>query len=260
MKHLAIAAAFLAVVGVSAQDRQPRTVSDFFRDFTAEWVRANPNLAASTRYFSGAEQDRFEEQLSPETAEYQHGRVLLAQKGLAELATFDRARMSDMERVSADLMQWQLSTFVEGEKYRDYSFPFEQFGGVNVGLPNILTVTHPLVTDKDAVHYVARLGQVGTRMDEATTEARRLIAKNMFPPRFILRATLTQMRQFIAAPPAQNPFVTAFAERMKATAKSIPDARREELRAQAQRIVAAQVYPAWKKAIALLVKINGALG
>ena len=252
MRRLAIAAAVLAVAGASAQDRQPRTVSDFFGDFTTEWIRANPNQAASTRYFSGPEQDRFEEQLTPDTADYRHGRIVLAQKGLAELATFDRARMTETERVSAELMQWQLSTLVEGETYRDYVFPLEQFGGANVSLPNILTVTHPLVTEKDAVHYVARLGQVGTRMDEAIAEARGLGAKKMFPPRFILRATLVQMRQFIATPPARNPFVTAFAERMAATATSVSDARREELRAQAERIVAAQVYPAWKRAIALL--------
>ena len=40
-------------------------------------------------------------------------------------------------------------------------------------------------------------------------------------------------------------------------AKGIPEARREELRAQAERIVAAQVYPAWKKGIALLQPLIG---
>ena len=177
MKTLVIVGVFAAVVGISAQGEPPppaRSVADFFRDFTAEWIRTNPNQAASTRYFTGAEQDRFEEQLTPETPEYRQSRVLLAQKGVAELATFDRARMSDTQRVSADLMQWQLNTLVEGEKYRRLHFPLEQFGGVNVNLPNILTVTHPVVTEKDAVHYVARLGQVGTRMDEAIAEARGL--------------------------------------------------------------------------------------
>ena len=127
-------------------------------------------------------------------------------------------------------MQWQLATLVEGEKYSDYFFPLEQFGGVNVNLPNILVVNHPLNTEKDAVHYVARLGQVSTRMDEAIAEARGLVAKNMIPPRFIVRATIAQMQQFIATPPAQNPFVTRFDQRM-AAAKAVSDARREELRA-----------------------------
>ena len=259
MKTLVFVVTVAAVVGLSAQGEPPRparTVSDFFRDFTADWMRANPNQAASTRYFSGAEQDRFEEQLAPNTPASRHEVVLLAQKGLTELATFDPARMSVTERVSAELMQWQLNTLVEGEKYRDYQFPLEQFGGVNVNLPALLTVNHPLVTEKDAEHYVARLGQVSARMDDAIAEARGLAAKNMFPPRFILRATIVQMRQFIATPPAKNPFVTAFADRM-AAAKTVPDARREELRAQAEKIVAAQVYPAWKRGIALLEPLAG---
>jgi uncharacterized protein (DUF885 family)/quercetin dioxygenase-like cupin family protein len=259
MKTLVFVVTVAAVVGLSAQGEPPRparTVSDFFRDFTAEWMRANPNQAASTRYFSGEEQDRFEAQLAPNTPASRHEVALLAQKGLAELATFDPARMSVTERVSAELMQWQLNTLVEAEKYRDFQFPLEQFGGVNVNLPALLTVNHPLVTEKDAEHYVARLGQVSARMDDAIAEARGLAAKNMVPPRFILRATIVQMRQFIATPPGKNPFVTAFADRM-AAAKAVPDARRDELRAQAEKIVAAQVYPAWKRGIALLEPLVG---
>jgi uncharacterized protein (DUF885 family)/quercetin dioxygenase-like cupin family protein len=252
MKKLAILLLMFAVVGVSAQQpAPPRPVSAFFNDFTAEWMRANPNQAASTRYFSGAEQDAFEQQLSPETPEFRHARVVLAQKGLKELATFDRARMTESDRVSADLMQWQLSTLVEGEQYQDYAFPLTQFGGANVNLPNILAVNHPLNTEKDAVHYVARLGQVSARMDEAIAEGRGLAAKHMIPPRFILRATIKQMQQFIATPPAKNPFVTAFDQRVAAS-KAVPDGKREDLRAQAEKIVAVQVYPAWKRGIALL--------
>jgi uncharacterized protein (DUF885 family)/quercetin dioxygenase-like cupin family protein len=258
MKRIAIVVFLAGAFGVSAQETvpRPRTVADFFRDFTAEWIRSSPSQAASTRYFSGAEQEQFEQQLSPETAEFRHARAALAQKGLTELATFDLARMNETERVSADLMKWQLGVVVEGEKYRDYSFPLEQFGGVNVGLPNTLTVTHPLNTEKDAVHYVARLGQVSTRMDEAIAEARGLVAKNMIPPRFIIRATIAQMRQFIATQPSGNPFVASFAQRMTLV-KEIPDARREELRAQAEKIVAAQIYPSWTRAIALLQPLVG---
>jgi uncharacterized protein (DUF885 family)/quercetin dioxygenase-like cupin family protein len=258
MKRLAIVILFAGAFGVSAQETmpRPRTVADFFRDFTAEWIRSNPNQAASSRYFSGAEQEQFEQQLSPETAEFSRSRAVLAQKGLDELATFDRARMTESERVSADLIEWQLRSRVEQEKFRDFYFPFEQFGGVNVGLPNTLTLTHPLNNEKDAVHYVARLGQVSTRMDEAIADARGLVAKHMIPPRFIVRATIAQMRQFISSPPSGNPFVASFAQRM-ALVKEIPDARREELRAQAEKIVSAQVYPSWKRAIALLDPLVG---
>jgi uncharacterized protein (DUF885 family)/quercetin dioxygenase-like cupin family protein len=250
MKKLAIAVLVVAALGMSAQER-PRTVADFFRDFTAEWIRSNPNQAASTRYFSGADQDQLGQQLSPETAEFSRSRAALAQKGLDELATFDRARLSDADRLSADLVEWQLRTRVEQEKYRDFYFPLEQMGGVNVSLPNTLTVMHPVNTEKDALHYVARLGQVSTRMDEAIADARARVAKNMIPPRFIIRATIAQMEQFISTPPSGNPFVASFAQKMSLV-KDLPQARREELRAQAEKIVASQVYPSWKRAIALL--------
>ena len=64
MKKLAILLVAAAAVGVYAQQPpapQP-SVSTFFNEFTAEWIRSNPNQAASTRYFSGPEQDAFEQQ------------------------------------------------------------------------------------------------------------------------------------------------------------------------------------------------------
>src|SRR5438067_2266049 len=65
---IAIAAAVLFLAyGAHAQQR---SVDDFFRDFTADWIRGNPNLATSSRYFTGEEQDRLERQLTPQTDAY----------------------------------------------------------------------------------------------------------------------------------------------------------------------------------------------
>ena len=248
-----LASAILAVALVALQPitTQERRIDDFFGAFTDEWVRMNPNQATAARYFTGPEQDALETQLTPQTREWGHRRVELARRGLADLKKFDRDRLTREQRLSADLMQWQLEMIVEGEKYEDFAFPLEQFGGANIDLVSTLTVVHPLITEKDAVKYVARLGLVGARMEEATAEARRLSEKRMAPPRFIVRATLTQMQQFVSTPAAQNPFVTAFADRM-AAAGGIPETKRNELRASAERTTAAQVYPAWRNAIAVL--------
>jgi uncharacterized protein (DUF885 family) len=253
--RLLIAATVLLPLAAALSAQQPnassRNIDDFFRDFTAEWVRGNPNQATASRYFSGDEQDRLERQLTPETLEWERGRVQLARRGLAELQKFDHARLSETQRVSADVMRWQLDTVVREEPYLDYSFPLEQFNGANVQLPNMLTVVHPLLTERDAENYVAALGQVGVRMEEAIAEARRLVAKGILPPRFIIQATIKQMQSFVDPSPGQNPFVAVFAQKMAAV-KSIPEAKREQLRTQAEKIVGEQVYPAWRKAIAFL--------
>ena len=248
---IAITALILAT-GLPAQQRAPAANTDgFFRDFTAEWVRANPNQATASRFFTGDEQDRLERQLTPLTLEWRRSRIQLARRGLAELRKFDRTRLTEPQRISADVMQWQLDTVVREEPYLDYTFPLEQFNGANVGLPYVLTVVHPLLSERDAENYVAALGQVSTRMEEATAESWRLASKGILPPRFILQATVKQMRGFIDPSPAQNPFVAVFAQKMKAV-KSLPEGKRDQLRAEAEKIVGEQVYPAWRKAIGLL--------
>jgi uncharacterized protein (DUF885 family) len=242
----------LLIGGVSACGRtEEPSIDDFFRSFTDEWIRSNPNQAIQTRYFTGPEQDAFETQMTPLTREWRRGRVEMAKRGLSELAKFDAANLTDAQRVSADLMKWQLEVVVESEQYDDFVFPLEQFAGANIDLVNTLTVVHPLNTEKDALNYVARLGQVAARMAEATAQARELAAKGMVPPRFIVSATLAQMKQFIGVPAAQNPYVTVFVERMNASG-TVPQSRRDELRAEAERLTSAQIYPAWQRAIAVL--------
>lgn len=242
----------LALAQASSTGRAP--LDAFFTRFTDEWVRGNPDLATSSRYFSGEEQNQLEQQLTPRTRAYALERIELAKRGLAELAKFERGRMTDSQRVSAELMQWQLETIVAGEAFLDFDFPLDQFNGANVGLVETLTLRHPLAQPQDAVNYVTRMTQIGTRMDEAISEARRLAAKKMVPPRFIVQSTLSSMRAFSDVAPAQNPLVTAFAQRIQ-NIEGLSTARRTELQAQATRIVSEQVYPAWQRAIALLESI-----
>jgi uncharacterized protein (DUF885 family) len=241
----------LSGVAVATPQTPPETIDKFFSDFTAEWISGNPNAATATRYFTGPEQGRLERQLTPETEAYRRERIKLARKGLAELRRFDRTKMSQIQRVSADLMDWQLDNIVREEPYLDYSFPLNQFNGINVNVIEAMTVRRPLLNERDAENYVAVLGQVALRMDEAIAEATRLAAKNMIPPRFIIQATLAQMKQFIAMDPVENPLITSFEQRMRAIS-AIPDRRRTELRDAAARLVMEQVYPAWRKAIAAL--------
>jgi uncharacterized protein (DUF885 family) len=140
------AAAFLLLPSLLSSEQT--NIDDFFRDFTAEWIRNNPNLATSSRYFTGEEQDRLERQLTPETLAYRRSRIDLAHKGLTELAKFDRLKLGETQRISANLMRWQLDTVVREEPYLDYSFPLQQMSGANINLVEALTVRHPLVSGK----------------------------------------------------------------------------------------------------------------
>jgi uncharacterized protein (DUF885 family) len=224
----------------------------FFEQFGAQWVRQNPDSATSLRYFQGEEQDALERQLTPvRTPAWRQQRTELARAGLARVATFPVAAMNATQRTAVALMQYQLGELVRGEAFRDFSFPLEQMNGDSVRLVETLTIRHTVRTPRDAENYLAALAEVPARMDEGTAEARRLAAKGVLPPAFILRATIAQMRSFAGMAPAQNPFVALYADKL-ATIKELDEPRRQRLRADAESLVKEQVYPAWGRAVALL--------
>jgi len=236
-----------AVVGAAQQ----RSIDGFFTELSDGWVRLNPDLAVATRYFSGDEQNRLEQQLSSYTDAAEQQRREYIRRGLADLERFDRARMSDAQKLSVDLLQYQLQSYLDWAKYDDYIFPLDQFFGANTSLVNALAVQHPMSAPSDASNYVVRLGHVAPRMAEAVVESRQRAAKDLIPPRFILVRTIDQMRAFIAVPPAQNPLVTSLSER-SAGLKELSAAERTGLLRKAEQIVSDAVYPEWRSAIAFL--------
>lgn len=227
------------------------SVSAFFEAFTDEWMLRQPSAATGSRYFDDERQDLMDRQLTPMTDAFRRETVALARRGLEQLARFDLEAMDNTERVSAELMAWQLQMIVDGERFSHLQFPLNQFSGANVGLPNLMTVVHPVTSARDADNYLARLRLFEQRMGEARERAADLGARGILPPRFILQATIEQMRGFIAPDPADNPLVTTFRERL-ADAATIGETRAPALVDEATAIVADSVYPAWREAIALL--------
>jgi hypothetical protein len=111
-RELLIGGVALATAGSYSAQTTP-SIDDFFRDLTAVWVRHDPSLATGARYFTGDEQDRLARQLTPRTIEWRRDRIARARKALVELRKFDRARMTELQRVSTDLLDWQPDTIIQ---------------------------------------------------------------------------------------------------------------------------------------------------
>jgi uncharacterized protein (DUF885 family) len=243
--------ACLALLLVTGGARADAGIDAFFDDFTDEWARADPDLARRTRYFTGPEQDALDREITPRTLAWKRDRIERARRGLATLATFDRAALSADEALSADLMRWQLETIVDQAPYLAYRYPLEQHEGGNVLLVWALTTAHPFSNARDVENYVAALAQVPARMDEVAADARALDDAGIRPPRFIVDATIAQLSRFVAGEAATNPFVTVLRDK-SAPIEGIPPAQRDAAIARATAIVERDVVPAWRRAIALL--------
>ena len=78
--------AALAAPATSAASVKPNAAFDKWADqFAQEWVRGNPQFATATQYFSGAEQDALDRQLTPQTPAQRKKMIAKAKEGIARL-------------------------------------------------------------------------------------------------------------------------------------------------------------------------------
>jgi len=245
-----------AAAATITQAVKPNAAFDTWSDrFAADWVRANPQLATSTQYFDGAEQDALDRQLTPLTASHRKKMVALARAGVARLDKFLAGPLGEEQRTSASVMRWSLANTVASAPYEDYQFVFNQFGGTQVGLVNFMTTTHPLRRASDVASYLARLDQVATRMDEALARARAATARGLVPPRFILERAQYQVDLFLKPAAEQNVLVTTFAQRTEKLADLAPGARAKAI-ADATRIVETKIRPAYLRVQAYMAELH----
>lgn len=223
----------------------------FAQKLADEWMRANPAAATAQQYFSGAEQDALDRQLTPITQSARAARVALAQRGLAELARFDSRAFSEMQRASAAVLKWQLEDIVSAEPFAEHDFVFQQFRGLQVQLVNFLSQTHPIRNARDIENYLARLALVAAQLNEGLAQAKDRAVRGFVPPKFILTATIAQVGRFLADEPAKNVLVASLDERA-AKVRDLPAATRTASVAAAEKIVAAEIIPAFRRVESLL--------
>lgn len=218
---------------------------------TADTMRANPTGATAAQFFTGAEQDALDRQLTPITKAYRAERVAAAQKALAELARFDRARLDAQQRISAAVIAWSLQGTVDSAPFADFNFVFNQFGGLQVSLVNFLSQTHPIRNRRDIENYLARLDLVAVQVDGGIALAKDAATRGFLLPDFITRSTLGQFTVFLADAPAKNVLVASLDERA-AKLKDVTAEERAAFVAAAEKTVGAQIIPAYRRAQALL--------
>ena len=219
--------------------------------YAADLMRASPTMATMQQYFTGTEQDALDRQLTPNTREARAARLAQAKRGLAELAQFDRAKLDFQQRISATTIQWQLEQTVGAEPFQDHSYIFEQFGGAQVRIVNFLSQTHPIRNKRDIENYLARLALVEGQMNENIAQAKERGDRGFVPPKFILQSTIDQFDRFLADTPAKNVLVASLDERATKLKDVTPEERAAWV-AQAEKLVADAIIPAFQRAQALL--------
>lgn len=227
--------------------------------FAEDWVRLSPQLATSTQYFGGTEQAKLDRELTPLTAAHRKQAVDMAREGIKRLDGFKAQPLNQTQKISAAVMRWSLQNVIANEPFEDHAFVFSQFGGPQISLVNFMTNTHPLRTAADVDSYLARLDQVGARLDEALVRAKGAAGKQLIPPRFILERAQFQVDHFLKPAADENVLVTTLAQRSADLKDLSPEARSAAI-ARATAIVEQKIRPSYTRVQAFMAEIHPKTG
>ena len=151
--------------------------------FAQEWMRDAPQFATRTQYFSGAEQDALDRQLSlvgewgsPFGAATAAGVRHSPAAGSRSCSASPPDSMTPEQRTSAALLQWALDDTIASAEFATHSYVFDQFNGLQLDLVNHLTQGHPIRQRRDIENYLARLALVAPLIDQGIAEARAAVA------------------------------------------------------------------------------------
>lgn len=227
----------------------------FFEELLTEWMKTDPESSTMARFFRGAEQDAMDARLTELSDAAAHARIARAKAALARLRKFDAKTLSAGQKISAEMLDFQLQLIVDEEPFLAYNFPINQFFGVQNRLTSLLTDMHPVRNARDVENYLARLEGVGPKLNGALAMMQDRAKQGVRLPGFIAVETLGQMKRFTAPAPGQNILVTSLEARMKALS-TIPPEKQAAYVASAEKLVRDGVYPAYGRALDGLATIN----
>ena len=239
----------------TAADKANPAFTVWSERFAEDIVRLDPELATQKQYFEGPEQAALDRQLTPRTAVHRAKLAAMREVGIRRLKQWEKEPLNATQRVTAAVMLASLESQADLDRIQDYYFEFNQMGGTHIDLVQFMTQVHPLRRAADVPAYLARLAQVSTRIDEAIACSRAATDKGLLPPRFILERAQAQVGAFLAPPSIQNVLVVSLVGRTAGLADLAPPEQAAAI-AEADRIVAGQVLPAFNRLKDYLAKLH----
>ena len=228
--------------------------------FAADWVRANPQAATTTQYFSPEAQDAIDRRLEAATwfgmaigESEVRARAERARSGLEALKAISVDESSEDERCSAQIVKWNLENAAANEQFAMHGSVFNSspFVGLQSSLVGFMMTLHPLRNVCDAENYLERLSRIAPLLDAGIADARAAAACGILPPRCIVESAIAQIATLIQPSAADHVLVTTFIERAR-RAGSIDERTIGALAPRIAALLAQRIFPALERVHTML--------
>ena len=228
----------------------PVTVNNTVNQFSAEFALDTPELLSGIGLIDNTALDFHSGKLGNYTRAKEEEMLGRLRKARARMDRFDPAELSGQEKLSWKIAVWFLDDMIRQAGFEYGGYRVNQISGVTVNLPQFLTDTHVVVSDKSAERYLSRLREFGRVLDESRVRVEDDRAHGVVPPDFIIAKSIGGMRAFIEEGAAKNPLVSTLAPKLDKI-EGLDAARKEAIVAEATDIVGETVIPAYQRMIGL---------
>lgn len=224
---------FPATKGQGSESERLQKLFDLTWDYI---MHSSPEFATMVGY--PGLNDRWSD-ASFESIEF--GRVT-SHKILEALTSIDRSQLEPADQVNYDLARRRLERGIEGERFHGEYMPINQVGGVQQGIPQLLSNT-PVRNVKDYEDLLARVRAIPAVIDQTMALLDKGLKEGITPPRVTLRDVPDQVGNLLVEDPLKSPMLRAF-QKFPA---SVPPADQERLKGEAVKAFNERVAPAFRK-------------
>ncbi|NLR90170.1 DUF885 domain-containing protein [Flammeovirga agarivorans] len=176
---------------------------------------------------------------------------------LRESHRFEQMKLSSDRALSLSLFQEEIKLSLEGERYHNYQYPFNQMYGAQSHVPSFLIGFHSITTKKDAEDYISRVKKTPDYIQQQLDLSNTAREHGYTLPKYLYAKVLSDCQNLISGNPLtkstkNHPLKEDFVTKVQTL--ELPDAERQLLIDQFDHAMVYYFGPTYKKLIHELEK------
>lgn len=213
-------------------------LAKFFSEYFEQSLRDSPEYATSIG------RHEYDDRWSDLSKQGREQRRAYLEQELAAADKFSGAQLSDDDRLSLNLLRYDLRNQLDAYDLQTYLLRVGQMTGFHNSVYQVID-RMPAFTVKDCENIIARLRAVPVYVDQNIEIMNEAIARNMTQPKIVSDLVIGQLTAQIG----QDQDKTALLLFLKKMPPSIPQADQDRLRKEATEAFEKDFRPAWRKAL-----------
>lgn len=170
-------------------------------------------------------------------------------------ANFDYDALTPDAQLSYDMWKFRLEQAERAWEFREQAYVLHQMGSAQSNLPTFLLTQHKVDNESDMQAFIARIGGIGTAMDQLLARAQANAEAGTRAPRFAYDAVIEESRNLTTGAPFDDGDPSALWSAAERHLESlvekgeITEERAEELRAETRAALTDEFAPAYGRVI-----------